>query len=130
MRTRAALAVRLPPRYLFKVARVLPALTRLRTALLSWLSRMGADLLKKKKSTWAGAPARERCLPRPASVSHWDLRGENMNHSSPAFGPEKPLEPAAPPVPSVYRGFPSCSLGPQGLGFHRLPEPLVPLKKH
>lgn len=53
-----------------------------------------------------------------------------MNPSSPAFGPEKPLELAAPPVPSVYRGFLSCSPGPQGLGFHRLPESLVPLKKH
>lgn len=56
MRTRAALAVRLPPRYLFKVARVLPAPTRLRTALLSWLSRMGADLLKKKKKHVGRSP--------------------------------------------------------------------------
>lgn len=53
-----------------------------------------------------------------------------MNQSSPAFRPEMPLEPAASLVPSVHRGFPSSSPGPQGLGFHRLPEPLVPLKKY
>lgn len=79
MRTPAALALRLPPRYLFKVARVLPAQTRLRTALLCWSFGMGADLLKKKKSTWAGAAVPARCLPRPASVSRWNLRGENMS---------------------------------------------------
>lgn len=49
MRTPAALAFRLAPCCLFKVARLLPAQTRLRAALLSWPFGMGADLLKKKK---------------------------------------------------------------------------------
>lgn len=130
MRTRAALAFRLPPCYLFKVARVPPAPTRLRIALLSWPSRMGADLLKKKKKHVGRSPGPGEVL--AASGVRQPLGPQRRKYEPffPAFGPEKPLEPAAPPVPSVNRGFPSYSLGPQGLGFHRLPEPLVPLKKH
>ncbi|XP_036028887.1 formin-2-like [Onychomys torridus] len=81
-------------------------------ALLSWPSRWGADLLKNKHVGRGRGPG-EALASAGASISRWDLRGENRNQSSPASGPGKPLEPAAPPVLPGHRGLPPFPQDPQ-----------------